>query len=188
MNILSLFLLLLIFLALFFIFKKTGFLNENINYSDHKNFGETNKSPLIIGGTFFIIVIIFFFENNLITLKTSLIAIYILGLLSDKNILESPKIRILFQAVILFILVFISKLSIDNLEIDFVNNLLKYKLVNLFFTIFCLAILVNGSNFIDGLNGLLSGYYLLIICSIFYLNFINNDLIFLVIHNFVSSI
>lgn len=179
MNILSLFLLLLIFFLLFYIFKKIGFLNENTNYSVHKNFGETNESPIIIGGTFFIIVIIFFFESHITTLKISLIAIYILGLLSDKNILESPKIRILIQAAILFFLVFVSKLSINNLENELLNNLLKFNLINLFFTVFCLAILVNGSNFIDGLNGLLSGYYLLIICSIFYLSFTNDDLIFI---------
>ena len=36
---------------------------------------------------------------------------------------------------------------------------------------FCLLILINGSNFIDGLNGLLIGYFTLIILIIFYLNF-----------------
>ena len=55
------------------------------------------------------------------------------------------------------------------------------------FTTFCLAILINGSNFIDGLNGLLIGYYLLInLSSIFYISF-NNDYIFLLDFNFLAS-
>ena len=50
--------------------------------------------------------------------------------------------------------------------------------MNLAFLVFCLAILINGSNFIDGLNGLLSGYYLIVIMSLFILDY-NNDGIFL---------
>ena len=45
-------------------------------------------------------------------------------------------------------------------------------LFNFILTTFCLAILVNGSNFIDGLNGLLSGYFLGVILSILYI--VNN--------------
>tara|TARA_Y100000389_G_scaffold8720_1_gene8255 strand:- start:988 stop:2025 length:1038 start_codon:yes stop_codon:yes gene_type:complete len=179
MNNLSLFLLLPLFLVIYYIFKKTGFLNENITYSIHKNFGATNKSPLIIGGTYLIIVVLFFFTNDLIILKLSLLLTYSLGLFSDKNILSSPKIRIIFQILILFFLVFFSKLTIDNLENNFLNILLSNKIINLFFTIFCFAILVNGSNFLDGLNGLLSGYYLMIICSIFYVCTKNDSILFI---------
>ena len=58
--------------------------------------------------------------------------------------------------------------------------MLENKLFNVFFTVFCLAILINGSNFLDGLNGLLSGYYLMVILSIIYIgnNYDNINLIF----------
>jgi UDP-N-acetylmuramyl pentapeptide phosphotransferase/UDP-N-acetylglucosamine-1-phosphate transferase len=179
MNILSLFLLLTIFLLIYYSFKKINLLNENINYSVHKNFGETNKSPVIIGGTFLIIIVLFFFTNNLFILKISLLLMYFLGLLSDKNILPSPKIRIILQILILSFLVFFSELKIDNLENNLLNNILKNNLANLFFTIFCCAILINGSNFLDGLNGLLSGYYLMIILSIFFVCFNNDEILFI---------
>ena len=39
-----------------------------------------------------------------------------------------------------------------------------------FFSIFCFLILINGSNFIDGLNGLMLGYFISIISIIFYLD------------------
>ena len=35
---------------------------------------------------------------------------------------------------------------------------------------------MNGSNFLDGLNGLLSGYYLLVLGSLVYLNFSSDEI------------
>ena len=84
----------------------------------------------------------------------------------------------IIQFLILFVFVFFSDLKIYNLENDFLNNILKNNFVNLFFTIFCFAVLINGSNFLDGLNGLLSGYYLIVILSIFFICFNNDGIIF----------
>ena len=57
--------------------------------------------------------------------------------------------------------------------------LLENYLFSLFFTLFCLMILINGTNFMDGLNGLVLAYYLMIIFIIFNLklfeySFLNN--------------
>jgi len=171
MNYLSLLNLLIIFLVIYFFFKKNHFLNDNTNYSEHKNFGKSNEAPIILGGIFLLIVTIFFFSNDLIVLKISILLIYVLGFLSDKNILPNPRVRILFQILILSSMVFFSQLKIINLENYYLNMMLDNMIFNIFFTVFCLAILVNGSNFLDGLNGLLSGYYLMIILSIIYINF-----------------
>ena len=73
----------------------------------------------------------------------------------------------------------ISSTRIYLLDFLISNNLFSY-----FFSTFCLLILINGSNFIDGLNGLLVGYYFLISIIFFQLDFINfldienNDLLF----------
>jgi UDP-N-acetylmuramyl pentapeptide phosphotransferase/UDP-N-acetylglucosamine-1-phosphate transferase len=179
MNILSLFILSTVFLFIYYFFKKVHLLNEDTKYSIHKNFGRTNPSPIIIGGIFLTITVLFFFTNNLFILKIALLLIFLLGLLSDKNILPSPKIRIIIQILILFFLVYFLELKIINLENNFLNNILKNNFINLCFTIFCFAILLNGSNFLDGLNGLLSGYYLMIIFSIFYICFNNDEIIFI---------
>ena len=172
--------LLLIFLIIFFFFKKINYLNENTNYSTHKNFGKSNKSPIVLGGIFLSIITVIFFSNDLIILKISLLLIYLLGFLSDKNILPNPKIRIVLQMFILLFLTMFSQLKIINLENYYLNLMIENELFNICFTVFCLAILINGSNFLDGLNGLLSGYYLLIILSIIYVgnNYNNIDLIF----------
>ena len=179
MDILNFFILLTVFLFIYYFLKKIKLLNEDRKYSIHKKVGKTNSSPIIIGGIFLVITVLFFFTNNLFVLKITLLLIFLLGLLSDKNILPSPKIRIIIQILILFFLVFFSDLKIVNLENYFLNNILKNHFLNLFFTIFCFAILLNGSNFLDGLNGLLSGYYLMIIVSIFYICFNNSEIIFI---------
>ena len=49
--------------------------------------------------------------------------------------------------------------------------MLTYKAINIIFTTFCVLIVINGSNFIDGLNGLVIGYYLIILTILF-----NSDL------------
>ena len=41
--------------------------------------------------------------------------------------------------------------------------------INYFFVTFCILIIINGSNFIDGMNTLCIGYYLLITSIIYYL-------------------
>ena len=43
---------------------------------------------------------------------------------------------------------------------------LKKKAFAIFFTLFCLIVLINGTNFIDGLNGLVLSYYLIVILTI----------------------
>ena len=80
--------------------------------------------------------------------------------------------RFSIQIVIISLLVFFEDLRINQLRILVIDDLLSNYLFNFILTTFCLAILVNGSNFIDGLNGLLSGYFLGVILSILYI--VNN--------------
>ena len=117
-----------------------------------------------------------FGENLSLNIKISLIAITILGLMSDKNILPNPKLRFFIQLIILLQLVYFENLRIDDLKYDFLNHFLANYFINVFFTIFCIAILINGSNFLDGLNGLLSGYYLIIIFLMFYFGDYNKNI------------
>ena len=46
---------------------------------------------------------------------------------------------------------------------------------------------MNGSNFLDGLNGLLSGYYLILLGSLIYLNF-SSEVISLISYEFINLI
>ena len=63
---------------------------------------------------------------------------------------------------------------IDQIRLKFVDNLLqKNELISIIFTSFCLLILINGSNFIDGTNLQCSGYYLSILITLLFLSFEN---------------
>ena len=55
--------------------------------------------------------------------------------------------------------------------------LLDEKILNLLFTSFCILVVINGSNFMDGLNTLAVGYCLLILFSLIFI-FLNNQIIF----------
>ena len=60
--------------------------------------------------------------------------------------------------------VYIANLNLNDLRIGLLNEILKIELIGIIFTTFCILVLVNGSNFLDGLNTLLVGYYILV-CS-----------------------
>ena len=164
----------LIFVILFLISKKLDFLKDDISFSNHKIIGAENRSPLIIGGIFFAITFLYFNPYSSINFNITILLITFLGLMSDKNIFSNPSIRLIIQILILFNFVYFAELQINDVRIDFLNHFLSNNIFNIFFTVFCLAILVNGTNFLDGLNGLVSSYYLIVLLSIIYL--IDNNL------------
>ena len=178
MNYYSFLIIAIIFSSLYFFLSRFPLLKEDTNYSIHKNIGKNNKNPIVLGGIYFLIVVLVLIPNLSIVFKSIIILLTFLGILSDKNILPSPKIRLLIQIFLLLFLVLYEGLNIYDLKIDFLNSLLSLQLFNLAFIVFCLAILINGSNFIDGLNGLLTGYYLVVLISLFILDY-HNDGIFL---------
>jgi len=96
--------------------------------------------------------------------------ILILGIFSDNNLLQSPKLRLILQSIILFLFLYFSNVQINDLRNYFLNEILSNYYLGLFFTTFCLLVLINGSNFIDGLDGLNLGYFFLIISIILFLS------------------
>ena len=103
--------------------------------------------------------------------------------MSDRNFLSNPKVRLIIQLFLISVLIFLQNLTIDDLRYQEVNHLLENRFINFFSTVFCLAVLINGSNFIDGLNGLLTTYFLLILVSIIFMSNINEQVIFLDLEN-----
>ena len=187
MDLNSLFIIFFVFIVFFIILKKNNLLIDNISYSNHKIIGAENKSPIIIGGVYILAVHLIFNYDYSIFLTLSAILITLLGFTSDKNILSNPKIRIIFQFLIIILLTYFENLKIDDVKIEFFNLFLLNEYFNLIFTVFCLAILINGSNFLDGLNGLLAGYYLIILITIIFLINSNNE-IDIIDYNFVIII
>jgi UDP-N-acetylmuramyl pentapeptide phosphotransferase/UDP-N-acetylglucosamine-1-phosphate transferase len=87
----------------------------------------------------------------------------LIGFLSDLNILKSPNIRFILQIFLLIFFVSILDISIVSIRLDDFDLLLKNNYFKVIFTTFCILVLINGTNFIDGLNTLVIGYYILVL-------------------------
>ena len=154
--------------------KRKGLL---LNYSgdNHQSFSNKGNIPLS-GGIFLIFPIIFFYSNDLILVSFFSI-IFLIGFFSDRKILISPKRRFIIQVITILTFVIIADLKILSSRIDLFDIMLSNQVFAYFFSTFCLLILVNGSNFIDGLNGLLISYSLLVIYILGFLGLISDQII-----------
>ena len=154
---------------------------------NHQKFANT-KIPLV-GGCYLIVPIIFLFYNDYPIFSLVFFLIFLLGVTSDLNILSSPKKRFFIQFIIILIFIFTNKIEVIPSRINYIDELFLDTYWSYLFSVFCLMILINGSNFIDGLNGLLLGYLLIILLVLYKLNlqsFINisNEQIYFLIYIF----
>jgi UDP-N-acetylmuramyl pentapeptide phosphotransferase/UDP-N-acetylglucosamine-1-phosphate transferase len=112
-------------------------------------------------------VISSFYEFNAIFWY--LAAMFFIGLLSDLKKLNSPMIRFLLQLLLIILCVYSSNIILNTTKIFFLDYLLANYLFSIFFTSFCILIIINGSNFIDGINSLVIGYYIIVSFALFFL-------------------
>ena len=169
--------LIIIIIGLLSFFFLNNFLIKNkilLNYSGsaHQKFAGLTSVPLT-GGIFIFFSILYFYFNEVEPIIYLFSILFLLGLATDLKIIASPKIRFLIQSMLLFLIVYLLDLRISSTRIYIIDVLISNILVSYFFSTFCLLILINGSNFIDGLNGLLVGYYLLISLIFIQLKFFN---------------
>ena len=163
---------LIVSFIIFYIFKKNHILIDKTFFSAHKKLiNSPLRSPPLCGGLIIFICSLFFFKESMFLNLFGLLML-ILGIFSDSNKISSPKIRLFLQIILLLSFVLLIDLRINDIRVNFLNKLLNINLISIIFTIFCILVLINGSNFIDGLNTLLLGYYILV-CS--FLIFLSNE-------------
>ena len=155
--------------------KQTKYL-KNYSGNDHQKF-TTNKNIPLTGGFFIIIVslLVLFEENNFFLI--SIILIFSLGLFSDINKIISPNKRLLLQVMIVLFLIIFTKLEINSTRVIILDKFLENNIFNVFFVSFCVLVLINGTNFIDGLNGLSLGYYFIVTIALLNNNFYYSNLL-----------
>ena len=90
----------------------------------HQKFTSNTNIPLT-GGIYIFLFSLFFFQTINSLFAYFLILFLILGIFSDKKIIESPKIRFVFQLLIVVFFIINFNLDIDDIKINFFNNLLK---------------------------------------------------------------
>tara|TARA_Y100001970_G_scaffold182041_1_gene221540 strand:- start:10616 stop:11635 length:1020 start_codon:yes stop_codon:yes gene_type:complete len=165
-------------ITLNFILRKFNFLIEDENKSLHRKIFATEIKKVQSGGMFLLVSLaIFTFEQN-IYLTISLILMFILGILSDIDFISSPKVRFFFQIFIIIFLIIFTSTYVEQTKIILLDYFIQNYIFSFFFTSFCLLILINGCNFIDGVNNLLIGYFLIISLCIFYITSENNEITF----------
>ena len=168
--------------------KKFNFCLDKIsNVNSHKHL--LNKSSNIpLSGSFFIFPILFylFYDIYLVTLIFSFFLI-LLGFLSDLNIANSPKLRLFLQFLILIIFLSFYKEIVIDTRIDYLNFLMNEPLLNILVPSFFFLVIINGFNFLDGVNNLCSLNFLIILCFSYLLIgktnslYINNQLFILIL-------
>jgi UDP-N-acetylmuramyl pentapeptide phosphotransferase/UDP-N-acetylglucosamine-1-phosphate transferase len=149
--------------------KKKTLINETGDI--HQKFSSKSSVPLT--GGIFIFLGYFFLNDGFFSFIFFSFIILILGILSDLKIVKSAKKKLLLQILFIISCVFLNDLQIEDSRINFLDIILDYQYINYIFVTFCILIVVNGSNFIDGMNTLCIGYYLLITTIIYYLQFNN---------------
>jgi UDP-N-acetylmuramyl pentapeptide phosphotransferase/UDP-N-acetylglucosamine-1-phosphate transferase len=159
----------LIFLN-FIIFIKLDAIAILINLYDIPDNGlKKHRSPIpLLGGCIFVLnlfVIIFFnyqLDLNIVYLKITfqeyfsiiflIVSYFFIGFVDDKYKLK-PEKKILLTIIFLIISLNLNKnLLLTDLNFDFYKKIYLHNW-NLFFTIFCIIILINAINFYDGING-----------------------------------
>ena len=179
----------LIALILNLVFKKFNILIDQTNISDHKSFVNGHKITPLSGGLILFLILVFFLPENYQYFTILIFFIFLTGLLSDLDILHSPFFRIIFQTIIIVVYLFLFDNFVSSIRVDFFDNLLNIFFIKLFFTSFCILVLINGTNFIDGVNTLAVGYFILVVSNVLYLTEVKNlDLNILLVSTCLTSL
>ena len=181
-SFLNIFLIILIFN---FLLNKFDLIKDKKDTSLHKRFIENKFEPPFSGGIFIILLIVIYLNASLI-FKFLILTIFFIGFFSDLNLFKSINLRFYLQFILVVLTLYFSDLYIQSIRIEFIDNLLNNYFFKVFLTTFCVLILINGSNFLDGVNTLVIGYYALVLYFVSTIDspnisFINDDFINLLI-------
>ncbi len=173
--------LILLSLSLIFFQSKYFILIDRPQEQKHKL--DYHKNIPLSGGIYFFLA---FAANTLMTsynqqnliVMIFLLLFLTLGIYSDLKSDFSPKVRLFYQAILVLTLIMLIDLNIDKTNIFFIDYLIHNHIFNLLFTFSCILVLLNGSNFCDGINCNVSGYYLIVILAIFFSGLAIPDIVF----------
>lgn len=138
-------------------------------------------TPRIGGLASIISFILFIFLNNLmfsnfyfdyLFLGASL---FLIGFFDDIRAGISANWRLTLMTIVLFFFVRNYDIQINSIDVVFLDNWLKNQLFLNSFLVLCFLFIINGSNLIDGFNGLLSIHLIIINSILFYTNLINGN-------------
>jgi len=100
---------------------------------------------------------------------------FLLGFVDDLKINIKPKFRLFIMVIFLLALVVYNEFTIERISLDYLDHLMKIDIFALFFVSFCFLFIINGSNLIDGFNGLLGLHVLIIFSVLSLINYFNDN-------------
>ena len=137
----------------------------NFKGDNHQKFISSKNIPLSGG---LILIFTSYYYLNLLNFSY-VFFIFCVGFLSDIKKINSPKLRFIIQTLIVLGVIYFSSITVPETKIIFLDQLLTNNTFKIFFSIFCILIVINGFNFIDGVNTSLIGYCLIVSLSLYYL-------------------
>ena len=108
-------------------------------------------------------------------------SMFFVGFLDDLKINIKPFKRLIIMVIILFLIIYILPIKIFNIDIPFLIPLMSSHIISSVFVLLCFLFIINGSNLIDGFNGLLSINLIIINIILTYINLNNGNLEFAVL-------
>jgi len=90
----------------------------------------------------------------------------LIGLLEDIDRQIKPILRLLAMCLFISIVYFLMDIGIYSLNIEFADSLLANPLISFMFTLLVLVGLINSLNIIDGFNGLMLGFSLVVFLAL----------------------
>ena len=138
-----------------------------------------HKTPILcFGGSSLYILFVTLFFLKIVDLNFFLIisSAFFIGLLDDIKIKIKPLLRLILIFFLFFIAIYFSEINLKKTGIDYLDYILnENKFLSLFFIVLCFVFILNGSNFIDGFNGLLATHSLIILSILNLINFYFNN-------------
>jgi UDP-N-acetylmuramyl pentapeptide phosphotransferase/UDP-N-acetylglucosamine-1-phosphate transferase len=162
----------LLSLTIFILFINKLLIKKKILISEtgdiHQKFASKSSVPLT-GGLFIFLGYLNFLDEKIFSFILFTFIVLILGIFSDLKIIKSAQKKFFLQILLILSYAILNDVQINDTRIIFLDYILQNTYINYLFVAFCVLIIINGSNFIDGMNTLCIGYYLLISSIIFYL-------------------
>ena len=96
--------------------------------------------------------------------------VFVIGFLDDLKVNLKPILRLLLMIILLSLSINFFSLNIQKVDLIFLDIWLQNKFFLILFIVLCFLFVINGSNLIDGFNGLLAIHLLIINFSLIVLN------------------
>ena len=181
----NLFFFVIIFFFIYSLIKNLSFFNSLFIDKDFKKVQSFHNKPIAcLGGTLIILSILAYsiiFDNNIINIQFLIFAgivNFFIGILDDIKLVNNPIARfalIIFSNLFLILYYDFSINSFGVFFLDYLNQIYFFKYLLVLFALF---FIINGSNLVDGFNGLLAIHSLILILILSYvLNETSQDLI-----------